>query len=512
MSASREKRLRRELREAEANSDIVKKKVKKKKPMTIVRARKIRSAILSAIAIVLVVVFALLIFVNSGFMQTHATALTVGSHKVTPAEFNYFYQDSYFNIRNSYSQMWSYLVDTTQPLEDQECMFSEDGGSWSDYLTDAAGQSAVQVFTLYDAAMEAGYTLSEDEQATIDAMPDTIETYAEAYGYKDGDEYLEATYGKGASVATYTEYMRIQEIASDYAAEKGESFSYTDDELRTYYNENKLDFDKVTYRVFNVTTENDDTAAAKETADAMDAEVTTTEDSFIKAALSYAPEDSKESYEDDSYTLRSSANYSNVSTSYADWLFDEGRAPGEHSVFATDSGYSVVMFVSRDNNDYNTVNVRHILVNVEKSGEDSTATDADWATCREKMDEILAEWEESDMTEDTFAEMANEHSEDTGSNTNGGLYENVYKGQMVPSFNDWCFDPSRAVGDYGVVESDYGCHLIYFSGTGDLYWKSLADDAKRSDDYTAWYEERSASYTAGKGTIGQWFTTKTLAS
>ena len=158
------------------------------------------------------------------------------------------------------------------------------------------------------------------------------------------------------------------------------------------------------------------------------------------------------------------------------------------------------------------VNVRHILVNVGTSGEDGTATDEDWATCRAAMDEILAEWEASDMTEDTFAQMANEHSEDTGSNTNGGLYENVYKGQMQASFNDWCFDPSRAVGDYGVVETDYGCHLIYFSGTGDLYWKILADDAKRSNDYNAWYEERSASYTADKSTIGQWFTTKTLAS
>lgn len=100
MSASREKRLRRELRDAEANSDTVKKQKKKqnKKPMTPAKAKKIRSAIGSAVAIVLVVIFIGLIFVNSGFMQTHATALTVGSHKVTPTEFNYFYHDSYYNI------------------------------------------------------------------------------------------------------------------------------------------------------------------------------------------------------------------------------------------------------------------------------------------------------------------------------------------------------------------------------------------------------------------------------
>ena len=91
MSASREKRLRRELRDAEANSDTIKKqkKQKNKKPMTQAKAKKIRSAIGSAVAIVLVVLFIGLIFVNSGLMQTHATALTVGSHKLTPTAVSY---------------------------------------------------------------------------------------------------------------------------------------------------------------------------------------------------------------------------------------------------------------------------------------------------------------------------------------------------------------------------------------------------------------------------------------
>ena len=33
--------------------------------------------------------------------------------------------------------------------------------------------------------------------------------------------------------------------------------------------------------------------------------------------------------------------------------------------------------------------------------------------------------------EDSFAELANQYSDDAGSNTNGGLYEDVYKNQMV---------------------------------------------------------------------------------
>ena len=79
MSASREKRLRRELREAEANSDTVKKKKKERKPLTPNQAKKLRSIIGTVVGILVVVALALLIFVNSGVLQKNATAVTVSS-------------------------------------------------------------------------------------------------------------------------------------------------------------------------------------------------------------------------------------------------------------------------------------------------------------------------------------------------------------------------------------------------------------------------------------------------
>ena len=305
-------------------------------------------------------------------------------------------------------------------------------------------------------------------------------------------------------------YLEVQQIASGYSNAKAESFTYESDALRAHYNENKQEFDKVKYRVFNVATVDGDSTAAKETADAMAAELDSTEQSFIDAAYSYADEDSKTYYEDESYTLRN-YGYASISTDYADWLFAEERVGGETQVFATSSGYAVIMFVERDTNDYSTVDVRHILVQVDASAEDGTSTDADWTACEEAMDEIVAEWEASDMTEETFAAMADEKSEDGGSVGNGGLYEDVYKGQMVSEFEDWCFSDLRMKGDYGVVKTSYGYHLMYFSGLGDEYWKSIADASLRNDDYNAWYEEFSASYEAKNKGFGQWFTTKDLA-
>ena len=47
---------------------------------------------------------------------------------------------------------------------------------------------------------------------------------------------------------------------------------------------------------------------------------------------------------------------------------------------------------------------------------------------------------------------------------------------MVQTFNDWCFDESRQPGDSGIVETDYGYHIMYFSGRCEhAYWYNVAE-------------------------------------
>ena len=78
-------------------------------------------------------------------------------------------------------------------------------------------------------------------------------------------------------------------------------------------------------------------------------------------------------------------------------------------------------------------------------------------------------------TAESFAALANEYSQDPGSNTNGGLYEGVTEGQMVAAFNDWCFDAERKEGDTGIVRTEYGYHVMYFCGS-HLLWEQYAKE------------------------------------
>lgn len=126
------------------------------------------------------------------------------------------------------------------------------------------------------------------------------------------------------------------------------------------------------------------------------------------------------------------------------------------------------------------VDVRHILIQVEGGTTDdegnTTYSDEEWEACRLEAQAILEEWLAGDATEDTFAALANEKSEDGGSNTNGGLYTGVTEGYMVDTFNDWCFDESRVVGDYGLVKTTFGYHVMFFSGSESVWYATAEAD------------------------------------
>ncbi len=123
-----------------------------------------------------------------------------------------------------------------------------------------------------------------------------------------------------------------------------------------------------------------------------------------------------------------------------------------------------------------SVDVRHILiapVHGDSTAQDAEYTEEEWAAAEKLAQDVLEEFLAGDKTQDAFAALANQRSQDPGSNQNGGLYEGVKEGQMVPAFNDWCFDESRQEGDTGIVKTNYGYHVMYFVGS-KLLWTQYA--------------------------------------
>jgi hypothetical protein len=240
-------------------------------------------------------------------------------------------------------------------------------------------------------------------------------------------------------------------------------------------------------------------AAAKETADAIYASYKGGE------SLSGLANSDKSA----TYTDGTARSYSD--TVLMNWAFDDSRKAGDSALLEdTDSSsYYVVTFSKRYRQEYSTVDVRHILIKLatatKKEGEDGYEDEQKQlkADAEKKAQDLLAKWKSGEATEDSFATLANENSEDTGSNTKGGLYTQIYKGEMVTEFNDWCFDASRKPGDSGIVYSEStGYHVMYFVGTDLPYWKVQVTNSLKSKDYNDWYTGLTKDYKVEQSSLG----------
>ena len=47
---------------------------------------------------------------------------------------------------------------------------------------------------------------------------------------------------------------------------------------------------------------------------------------------------------------------------------------------------------------------------------------------------------------------------------------------MVEAFNDWCFDDIRQPGDYGLVKTEFGYHLMFFVDSQPVWKESAKSD------------------------------------
>jgi peptidyl-prolyl cis-trans isomerase D len=111
-----------------------------------------------------------------------------------------------------------------------------------------------------------------------------------------------------------------------------------------------------------------------------------------------------------------------------------------------------------------TATVRHILINGK--------SDDEVAAAQKKADSIVRVI----RANNNFVEMVTKFSEDPGSKSKGGKYEDFPKGQMVPAFNDFSFE--KPIGTIGTVKTNFGIHIIEVLGRKESKRPILANVVK----------------------------------
>lgn len=429
------------------------------------------------------------------YLATHETYVVINGEEVNKVEFDYVYNTSKNNYITQYGSYLSYFgLDTSKDLSTQ--MYSETL-TWKDYFEQNAVESLKQNKALMAEAKAAGFTYDTTDE--YNTFKETIKTSAAAAGVSD-KEYVRSIYGSYATMGRIEEYVKNDMVMNAYYQKLQEDNAPSDDEIQSYYEENKATYDSVDYRLTTIEadlpTESTELAdpveeTAADTTGSTDGTAATdsTQDTAYQpsdAEIAKAMEDAKVLADDAEQTVakdgeaHENEKKSSVNYLISDWLFDDARKAGDTTVITNDNShcYYVVAFEKRYLDETPSADVRVIIPTEDKTGE-----------------EILEEWKNGAATEDSFAELCKKYTQDTSAVENGGLFEQVTKTGMTEELSNWIFDSSRQAGDTVAITVSDTTYVLYYIGQDQPEWKINIKNTLVSDTMSQHMQDITADVT-----------------
>ena len=451
----------------------------------------------TAIGIVVLVALVCLVasFPIRTYLATHETYVVVNGEAVNKVEFDYQYNLTKNNYITQYGSYLTYFgLDTSKDLSTQ--MYS-DTLTWQDYFEQNAVESLKQNKALMAEAKAAGFTYDTTDE--YNTFKETIKTSAASAGISE-KEYVRSIYGSYATMGRIEEYVKNDMVMNAYYQKLQEDNAPSDDEIQSYYEENKATYDSVDYRL--TTIEADLPTEPTELADPVEetaadttgttdgtAATDSTQDTAYQpsdAEIAKAMEDAKVLADDAEKTVakdgeaHENEKKSSVNYLISDWLFDDARKAGDTTVITNDNShcYYAVAFEKRYLDETPSADVRVIIPTEDKTGE-----------------EILEEWKSGAATEDSFAELCKKYTQDTSAVENGGLFEQVNKTGMTEELSNWIFDNSRQAGDTVAITVSDTTYVLYYIGQDQPEWKINIKNTLVSDTMSQHMQDITADVT-----------------
>lgn len=455
------------------------------------------TVVYTVIGVVVAVLVAALLIWDSGYFQRKTTAVTIDGEKYAAADVLYYYTSQY---QNAY-QYAMYGMSTFNASKDpKDQVYDEASGqTWHEYFVEKAIDSLKTYVTVEKKAKEEGYALSQEGKDSISSYKESMKSAQATSNYTSMKTYIQAIFGPNMTEKDFDRCLEREVYVNEYLNKVQDGYTYTDQQLEDYYKEHadELDsftFDQLTFRASVSTTDADgktvemtDEEKAAKLEEAKKEMAALAQEAKARLDAGESMEDLAEAYGDKVYSsqLDTTRTGSSLNSTLSDWFLSADRKAGDTTLQEYDGSstysYYVVKFIDRTRDETPTADVRHILF----SGEDEESK----AKAKTDAEAMLETWKSGEATEDSFAQLAKENSADTGSASSGGLIEGITPtSSYVENFRDWATDSSRQPGDTGIVESDYGYHVMYFSAWGQPQWKLTAENALRSDDMNQWMD------------------------
>ncbi|MBQ6303983.1 MAG: hypothetical protein IJK83_08145 [Clostridiales bacterium] len=466
-----------------------------------------------AVIVAIILIIACFFTYISGILPLTMTGISItetladGSTKTVK---NFSLLETNLHFKQTLSTYSSYGMVSEDNLDD--IYNQETGETYRDWLLKQTAGDMESIALVERAAKQAGFMDMSAARKIASLDAETLDLYAQIYGFQTGSQYLAALYGTGMSKRAYTDYMARTTLADEYVSylkQFDPAIVPTDDKIQADFDADPSAYTTFDFNYFfvgadtdadgNVTGLKEAVAAAKKISDA-----TTDSASFRQACMDYLTE------KDDQNSLASFANdqdptfCDNYTTTTLTYLSEEitsfitgDSVTGDKTVIETDKGAYVVYIAQKGIDETKTVTYRILTLKPDMS-KIKDPTEEDYAKAAADLAADAATYCTPGMSSLDFYKVVKTHSASSNELLEGGYnagvtastFEYSESNPISPSevsAGEWLFDEARKAGDVNIVISNDNKQVtVYYFEQSAPSWYMTIKNKIISNNYIDW--------------------------
>ena len=467
-------------------------------------SRKAVSGGLMAIIVVIVLIIAAFFIYISGLLPRTLTGVTITETRAdgtTGTIKNYSLLETNYRFQEVFNSYANYGMVSQEHLD--EVYNEETGETYRDWLLKETAKEMKTLALVNRAAKDSGFLEYSKAREYAAWDTDTLDLYAQMYGFQNSQQYLEALYGKGMTKRNFVDYSASEILIQEYGTyikQFDPAIVPTDDQIQAKFDEDPSQYAVATFNYFTISAGTDANGNETSITDAIAAAkkiVSTAKDSasFRQACLDYLKakdsEASLEAFDNDAdptlYENYTAAQASYLNADVKNFVFSEAKA-GDAKVIETETAAYAVFVTESTIKEDKTVTFRTLTLTNETAN-DSEATPEQIAQAAQDLAAEAATYCTAGMDAFSFYNVVKNHTSDrnellTGG-YNSGVTEDYFAEGTESDFNStqiecgkWLFEEGRKAGDIKIAisEDNKTVYVYYFEGAMTSWQNSVKND------------------------------------
>lgn len=393
-----------------------------------------KKANLLAIVAVLVVIAVLcglffLFRINNGYFEKTKVAAKVNGEDITAAELNFYAGTQLFSMMRmqAFTPSGQRILARPMPAFNQQIKGEYNEKSVRNVILDQLKEDLPKLKFMQAQAKADGLELNEQQKQGIDNYIAQIKASAAQYQMTP-NELLTAIFGKGSDEAQVRRYIGDLFLSQLYEQTKVKDSKVSEEELKAAYEENKDEFESVSYRMFVLNQASAE--PEKEPAE-------TTETADVKTTA------------EDKNTAGTEKTPAESSTEAETEKADETAESSEKVTKPTDK-----VEVDEEN--------RSIKIEKAYDPEAQAKAIKDREDLDKKTSDILANIKDEASFNEAIKPYLSDAEKEVYKDDKATLVSNAYKSALQPELAAWLFDPARKEGDKTAITSSGKATILYF--------------------------------------------------